>query len=77
MAFPRHIDATREPIVESCEGCDHVRPEGEVKFCVSYVRPAYWWDSGRYCPRATHFKLEVQKEAKVNPLKASKRSRKK
>lgn len=77
MALPRHIDPTREPIVEACQGCERVNIEGEITFCQAYVRPAYWWDYGRYCPLATHFKLEVKKDAKVNPLKASKRSAKK
>jgi len=77
MAFPRHIDATREPIVESCVGCTRVNQEGEVTYCQAYVRPEKWWMHGRYCPLATHFKLAAAKEAKVNPLKASKRSSKK
>jgi len=76
MALPKHIDATREPIVESCAGCERVSVEGEVTFCKAYVKPESWWRHGRYCPLATHVKLEVQKAAKVNPLKASKRAKK-
>jgi hypothetical protein len=74
MTLPKHIDATREPIVESCVGCNRVNVEGEVSYCKAYVRPAAWWKHGRYCPLASHFKIEAGKSAKVNPLKASKRA---
>lgn len=77
MAIPKYIDSTREPIVESCVGCDRVNLEGEVSFCKAYMKPAYWWSCGRYCPLASHFKVETEKEAKINPLKASKRASRK
>jgi hypothetical protein len=75
MVLPRHIDATREPIVEACQGCERINLEGDITYCKAYVRPAFWWSNGRYCPLAIHFKLETEKATgKVNPLKASKRA---
>lgn len=63
------------PIVEQCNGCDRVRDFEEEKFCSSYPNPKSKWDSGK-CNFATHTKAEVTAQAKVNPLKASKRAAK-
>ncbi|MBQ7618242.1 MAG: PxxKW family cysteine-rich protein [Desulfovibrio sp.] len=64
-----------QPIVEQCDGCDRVREFEEAKFCSSYPNPSSKWAGGR-CNFATHAKIEVQAQAKVNPLKASKRAAK-
>ncbi len=63
------------PIVQECEGCDRIREFEEEKFCSSYPNPASKWALGR-CNFATHAKVEVAAQAKVNPLKASKRAAK-
>ena len=63
------------PVVDQCEGCDRVRDFEEGKYCSSYPNPASKWAGGR-CNFATHAKAEVQAQAKVNPLKASKRAAK-
>ena len=41
--------------------------------CGVYTNPVYWWDKRGGCPLATHVKIRVVEEKKVNPLKASKR----
>ncbi len=63
------------PIVEKCDGCErHGSFEGK-DYCFSYQNPASKWTLGR-CNLATHVKTAVQAQAKVNPLKASKRASK-
>ena len=63
------------PIIEKCVGCDRVREFEEEKFCSSYPVPERKWVDGR-CNFATHVKADTKAAAKVNPLKASKRSAK-
>ncbi|MBQ9537619.1 MAG: PxxKW family cysteine-rich protein [Desulfovibrionaceae bacterium] len=63
------------PIVEQCTGCDRVRDFENEKFCSSYPNPQSKWVGGK-CNFATHTKAEVTAQAKVNPLKASKRAAK-
>ena len=64
------------PVVEQCSGCDRVRSFAEQEFCSSYANPARKWAGGR-CNFATHLnKASGAGGAKVNPLKASKRSAK-
>ena len=64
-----------KPIVDQCNGCDRVRDFENEQFCSSYPNPANKWSYGR-CNFATHAKMEVAAQAKVNPLKASKRAAK-
>ena len=62
-------------IVDECNGCNRVMGLESGKYCTSYPNPALKWKTG-HCNFATHAKLETQsqQQAKVNPLKASKRS---
>lgn len=62
-------------IVEQCEGCERAHPFEDKKYCSAYPNPASKWSLGR-CNFATHVKAEVKAQAKVNPLKASKRASK-
>lgn len=64
-----------QTIVEKCDGCDRVREFETERYCSSYPTPARKWSLGR-CNFATHVKEEVKGQAKVNPLKASKRASK-
>jgi hypothetical protein len=64
------------PIIDKCEGCDRIREFEEEKFCSSYPAPDRKWAEGR-CNFATHMRVDAKAAAKVNPLKASKRSVKK
>lgn len=60
-------------VVEKCIGCERVREfEGE-SFCFAYPEPERKWATGR-CNFATHAKEVKGAGAKVNPLKASKRT---
>lgn len=64
-----------QPIVEQCEGCERIRTFEDQKFCSSYPSPERKWAGGR-CNFATHVKTSAGAQAKVNPLKASKRAAK-
>lgn len=64
-----------QPIIDKCEGCDRVREFESEKYCSSYPTPDRKWAGGR-CNFATHIASESAKQAKVNPLKASKRASK-
>ncbi len=62
-----------DPCVEQCAGCERVREFDAQQFCSSYPNPASKWAGGR-CNFATHIKAAASAQAKVNPLKASKRA---
>jgi hypothetical protein len=62
---------SKEEIIEKCHGC--IKADG--KFCSVYNRPEIKWKLG-VCPMATHIKEEpIKKKDKVNPLKQSRRER--
>ena len=62
----------KQEIVEKCIGC--VRVDGEV--CSVYLSPAAKWRN-QNCPMATNLIPEkVKEKKKVNPIKHSKRLRK-
>jgi hypothetical protein len=46
-----------------------------AKYCSSYPNPSIKWKTN-HCNFATHAKIEVQSQQKINPLKASKRATK-
>ena len=62
------------PIIESCQGCGKAVTLPQGVFCQSCPEPQIKWKSGS-CNLATHVKLGAEKVVKLNPLKASKRSR--
>ena len=63
------------PIIEQCQGCDRVKDFSSGPFCLSYPDPSLKWKLGN-CNLATNLKAKApaQNAAKINPLKASKRS---
>ena len=62
------------PVIEQCDGCDRSKEFESGKYCLSYPDPSQKWKLGN-CNLATHIKkTPVQTAAKINPLKASKRS---
>ena len=69
------------PIVEKCEGCEHIVVESinsdgqSIRLCETYKDPSSRWAYLKECPMATHIKKEEEtgKGKKINPLKASKR----
>jgi len=67
---------TCHPIVEQCEGCQRTVEYATGKYCSSYPNPSIKWRTST-CNFATHTKVEVQSQQKINPLKASKRNNKK
>ena len=61
------------PIVEQCEGCARIIHYNGASYCSSYADPSAKWAFGT-CNFATHSgKGAAGAEAKLNPLKASKR----
>lgn len=67
---------TLKNIIDKCEGCGRVREVDGQNFCSSYPNPAAKWSLGT-CNFATHAKTATGgSQAKVNPLKASKRAAK-
>jgi hypothetical protein len=65
------------PVVEQCEGCLRIVEVPSGMFCTSYPNPAIKWKTSQ-CNFATHAKAasQGQPQAKINPLKASKRNTK-
>jgi hypothetical protein len=57
-------------IVEICTGCLKITDER----CSVYASPAVWERKGG-CPMKTNKVLEVKKDKKINPIKASKRAK--
>ncbi|MGV8075333.1 MAG: PxxKW family cysteine-rich protein [Syntrophobacteraceae bacterium] len=66
------------PVVDQCEGCQKIMDTPSGRFCSSYPNPSIKWKTSS-CNFATHAKSESQnrQQAKVNPLKASKKATKK
>ena len=64
------------PAVEACNGCKRVIEYAAGLYCSACPDPAKKWKNGN-CNLATHVTAEVEVKAKINPLKASKRSKKK
>ncbi|MFB3925965.1 MAG: PxxKW family cysteine-rich protein [Syntrophales bacterium] len=63
-------------IIENCEGCNKVLEITAGRYCKIYPDPTAKWAVGG-CPTASHIKKAVSEEnQKINPLKASKRSKK-
>ncbi len=63
-----------QPIVEECQGCDRIVDSKIGQVCSAYPSPVQKWTGG-LCNFATHKKIELKSlDAKVNPLKASKKA---
>ena len=63
------------PVVESCQGCNKTLTLEQGIYCKSFPEPQIKWKNG-FCNLASHIKSDAEKVVKLNPLKASKRSRK-
>jgi hypothetical protein len=67
-------DGSFLPVIDKCEGCGRIVEVDGSKFCDAYMNPGAKWRLG-FCNLATHAKPEVVVvKARINPLKASKRS---
>ncbi len=63
-------------VVEMCNGCNRMTEYGEGWYCTASPQPSMKWKLGN-CNLATHIVAEAAAaQAKVNPLKASKRAKK-
>jgi hypothetical protein len=65
--------AACQPIAEECKGCQRVVETASGSYCASCPEPAAKWKIGS-CNLATHITRAVASQAKINPLKASKRA---
>jgi len=65
------------PVVDQCVGCQRIVKMPSGQYCSSYPNPSTKWRTSQ-CNFATHIKAAAQgqPQAKVNPLKASKRGTK-
>jgi len=73
------LEEQYDPIIDRCAGCLKVIPTQEDPtklICKVYLSPKAKWRSSN-CPMATHIRKEATKEEMMDPLKKSKRSRKK
>lgn len=66
-----------QSVLEDCQGCERI-VEGTIgQVCSVAPSPRQKWAGGP-CNFATHRKIEIQSaDAKINPLKASKKASKK
>jgi hypothetical protein len=67
--------AVFSPVIDKCEGCSRIRDFEGNAYCSSYAAPLAKWSMGD-CNFATHTRAAQSSQAKVNPLKASKRAAK-
>lgn len=65
-----------KPVIDKCEGCTNIVADGEAKHCRVYRDPSFMWREGEeHCLMASHIeKKAAATDAKINPLKASKRA---
>ncbi len=64
-------------VVEQCEGCERRTEFSSSWYCTATPEPAMKWKKGN-CNLATHITAATAAaQAKINPLKASKRASKK
>lgn len=59
-------------VVEKCTGCARSKEYQTGWYCSAAPNPALKWKNGD-CNLATHITVVVKEQAKINPLKASKR----
>lgn len=67
--------AVFKPVIDKCEGCARIRDFQSAHYCSTYPMPTAKWSLG-ICNFSTHMKAATAAQAKVNPLKASKRAAK-
>jgi len=61
--------------IDKCEGCNKIAEQPTGQYCRVYPDPTSKWTTGN-CPTASHIKKEIKEtNQKINPIKASKRSK--
>ncbi|MBF0100380.1 MAG: PxxKW family cysteine-rich protein [Desulfobacterales bacterium] len=72
-----YVDGFCHPIQEKCDGCRRVLEYETGRYCQTCPDPKMKWTSG-HCNLATHVSnVQAEVKQKVNPLKQSKRMKKK
>jgi hypothetical protein len=62
-------------IVDQCKGCKRSTQYSNAWYCTTCPEPAVKWKNGN-CNMASHIMIAKKEVTKINPIKASKRSRK-
>lgn len=71
--FLPNSDISREQCIKECLGCNKMFSDVNIgNVCIAYVDPKIWKG---VCPLQSNKKIETVKGKKINPLKASKRMR--
>lgn len=74
----KHYVDKRSPVVELCEGCARTEEINGTKFCLKYQVPSFHWENEQICAFATHIERKrTDKKKKINPIKLSKRLKRK
>jgi len=60
------------PVVDKCDTCKHVDPMG---YCNVYISPKARWSLLGGCPLNTNRVVKEEEKKRINPLKASKKSK--
>jgi len=63
-----------ESCAPMCLGCNRVLDGLGTHYCASYPMPRVMWRRG-VCPLSSHTHVSSESVMKINPLKASRRSR--
>ena len=71
----RYNGAIFQQVIDKCEGCGRISNFEDGRYCSSYPMPEAKWSMG-ICNFSTHTRTAQAAQAKVNPLKASKRAAK-
>lgn len=67
-----------QPILVLCEGCGRIEECPDGLYCNATPQPLLKWGEHKKCNMATHIqRSKVVSKTKMNPLKASKKKRKK
>ena len=62
-------------VIEECNGCKRTAEFNNAWYCTACPEPSVKWKNG-FCNLASHVVAQKKEGQKINPLKASKRSRK-
>ena len=68
------VEIKKEPIVAQCDGCAERVLDPADYVCKRYAMPSSQWRNGKKCAMSTNIKREAVVTAKLNPIKASRRS---
>ncbi len=78
VSADKHYIDRRSPAIELCDGCARTEEINGTKFCLKYQVPSFHWEDKQICAFATHIeRKQSDKKKKINPIKLSKRLKRK